>query len=206
MYEELLALGLALDVDSRGGLHRGERVEVGLQRADACLKVEDACAEGLAGGLEVRDGCLVRAELAREVHQLGVVLAELVIEAVELRVDGGDVGLALVQVLHLLGAHGSCTFGSGLADTKGVGLWLCGASGDVALGDGEVHVVAVIRADGDGGDEGVELGEKGAPIGDARHVRLKGGSAEEVNDLLKEGAEDVDGDGFLAGLALEGGD
>lgn len=172
LYAEPLVLGLALDVDCRGGLHRGKRVEVGLQRADACLKMEDARVKGLTRVLEIADARLVCTELPCEVHQFGVVSAELVIEAIELRVDGGDVGLALVQVLHLLRTHGSCTLGGGLADAEGVGLCLRGASGDVALVDGEVHVVAVVRADGDVGDESVELGEKVAPSGDARHVRL----------------------------------
>ena len=73
----------------------------------------------------------------------------------------------------------------------------------VALVDGEVHVVAVVRADGDVGDEGVELGEKDAPSGDARHVRLESDGAEEINDFLKDRAEDFDSDGLLASLLFE---
>ena len=83
---------------------------------------------------------------------------------------------------------------------------LDGACGDVALAEGEINAVAVVRADGDVGDEGVELGEKHAPGGKRGHVRLKGGGAEEVDNLLEEGAKDFDGDGFFASLLLEGGD
>ena len=139
-------------------------------------------------------------------HQFRVQLGQRGIERVEGRVDGGDVRLALVQVLHLLRTHRPGTFGGGLSDAEGVGLRLDGACGDVALAEGEIDAVAVIRADGDVGDEGVELGEKGAPSTERSHVRLKGGGAEEVNNLLKEGAEDFDGDGFFASLLLESGD
>ena len=206
LYEELLFLGVALDMDCRGGLHRGKRVEIGLQSAYGRLEAADGGGSLLDPSVDGRESVGVSGELAGVAHQFRVQLGQRCIEGVEGRVDGGDVRLALVQILHLLRTHCPGTFGGGLSDAEGVGLRLDGACGDVALVEGEIDVVAVVGTDGNVGNEGVELGEKHAPGGERSHVRLEGGGAEEVNNLLEEGAEDFDGDGFFASLLLEGGD
>ena len=206
MYEELLFLWVALDMDCRDGLHRSKRVEIGLQSAYGRLKAADSGGSLLDPSVDGRESVGISGELAGMAHQFRVQLGQRGIEGVEGRVDGGDVRLALVQVLHLLRTHCPGTFGGGLADTEGVGLRLDGTCGDVDLAEGEINAVAVVGADGDVGDEGVELGEKRAPSGERSHVRLEGGGAEEVDNLLEEGAEDFDGDCFLASLLLEGGD
>ena len=55
-------------------------------------------------------------------------------------------------------------------------------------------------------ESGCDWTEPVATSTERSHVRLEGGGAEEVDNLLEEGAEDFDGDCFLACLLFEGGD